>query len=667
LAAQLGEGGVTGTSSIPNPDHDLQKIRFDIPPTPGDLASKITEGFMRTYREERGLPVSEEHREAIEQLATTIQMMAESNPNLPPLFLLSTLPTGAGKTTLMVEAVKAIVADPAYSHVGIVLFVSYLSQIPILVKEMGLREDQYAVRTGKKNKELNELGLTRLMKTETDRKSAHRYAQVLFTTHAKVRAVAVHQKNFTNSPFFKYNNVTRQVRIWDEAILPADPIVLTASNIEEYVRRLKGWDETKAAAMLEDWVTTLSHAASDGVAKMPLFMLQMPFPPDDVDDDLEPVSERTRELYESDLAQTMHLLAGQKLRVHYDAHTGTTAISYRESLPLEFAPLLILDAGGELAMTYHAWGEGRGNLRQLPSVNKTYVNLTSHYWNHRAGKTAHRDNKIIDELASGVASAITHIRKENKNEDILVIHRLPQKPYSDLKKRIKKAVRGMGEDTEGISFLHYGCHTATNNFQNTKHVIVVGLLQYSDPEYHALWRAAKGVSVHVPALKDEVATLRLGTIKTHLLQAVGRSAVRKMVDGDVPEGCHLWIVFSSWATGKGGVSPEILLDTFPRTKLCRWQPLPEKLRPGAERVVNAASAALAEQEEVEVCLRDLAAQAGLTWAPTQGHLRKPNVLRELCRRGITVEGPQPISPRGIVTLRRGCQQRPCEPVVDDPT
>ena len=111
----------------------------------------------------------------------------------------------------------------------------------------------------------------------------------------------------------------------------------------------------------------------------------------------------------------MWLLAGNKVRVHRDVHAGTTAITYRENLPGEFAPLLILDAGGELAMTYHAWGEGRGNLRQLASVTKTYRNLTTHFWDHRAGKSAHRDNKLIDELAAGVADAVKQIRKQDEH------------------------------------------------------------------------------------------------------------------------------------------------------------------------------------------------------------------------------------------------------------
>jgi hypothetical protein len=140
-----------------------------------------------------------------------------------------------------------------------------------------------------------------------------------------------------------------------------------------------------------------------------------------------------------------------------------------------------------------------------------------------------------------------------------------------------------------------------------------------------------------------------------------------MINGDVPEGCHLWIVFSSWAKGKGGVPPTILQETFPETTVCRWQPLPEKLRRGAERVVLAAEAALGHEEEVVVGLQELGDEAGLTWAPTQGHLRSAVVQRELCRRGISVEGPRPISPKGIVTLRRGCQQSQCEPVLEEAT
>jgi hypothetical protein len=642
------------------PERGVQQIRLDAPQGPDMLASRIMKGVRAKFVEYDHHP-SQSHFDGLEQIAIAIQMMADGDPRLPKTFILSSLPTGMGKTTVMVEGVKAILGDPARAHVGIVIFVNQLDQIRTLIEKMGLTNEQFAVRTGKDNKDLNELGLTSLMTTKKDKKAAHRHAQVLFTTQQKFLHVARYQGNFARSPFFQYGDVTRQVRIWDEAILPAEPVVLTVKEIKEYVRRLKGWDQVKAATVLSEWLKGLADIPSDNTTEVPLFWWQMTFPPepsedDDDDDENDDRSKRDEDLYDSDLARIMLSIAGQTVGVHQDIHSGTTAISYRESLPRLFAPLLILDASGELRMTYEAWGEGRGNLRELPSPGKTYRNLTTHYWDHAAGKTAHRNNKTLEELAGGVADAVAQVPKECP---VLIIHRLHQKPYADMESRIKAKVQATGGDAGRLRFLTWGRHTATNEYQDIKHVIVAGLLQYGDPEYQALWRAAGRVPVEVPALKDEIEKLRLGEIKHNLFQAVGRGAVRHAIEGDVPEGCHLWVVFSAWATGKGGVPPSILTETFPGTKLCRWQPIPEKLRRGAEQIVTTSVEALGEQAEATVCLRDLGDQAGLGWTETQRQLREQKVLRELCRRGITVEGPRPISPKGVVVLRRGCQQEKC--------
>ena len=97
---------------------------------------------------------------------------------------------------------------------------------------------------------------------------------------------------------------------------------------------------------------------------------------------------------------------------------------------------------------------------------------------------------------------------------------------------------------------------------------LLGCLQYSDPEYHALWRAAKGVPVQVPALKDEVAKLRLGIIKTHLLQAArAQRQCVKMVNGTFQYRCHPWVVFSSWVRrGRAGFNLKSSHDLFPGAK-----------------------------------------------------------------------------------------------------
>lgn len=59
------------------------------------------------------------------------------------------------------------------------------------------------------------------------------------------------------------------------------------------------------------------------------------------------------------------------------------------------------------------------------------------------------------------------------------------------------------------------------------------------------------------------------------MQAVGRSAVRKTVGGDVPTDCHLWIGFSS--KGRMGVPRTLLKMTFPGATILDWDPLPPQL------------------------------------------------------------------------------------------
>jgi hypothetical protein len=92
---------------------------------------------------------------------------------------------------------------------------------------MELRKDQFAVRTGVGNVELNSLG-----------RNDHANAQVLFTTQQKLPHLLQYQKNFAEMPLFRYRSKPRQVRIWDEAILPAEPLTFTIPQVEEIVSRL---------------------------------------------------------------------------------------------------------------------------------------------------------------------------------------------------------------------------------------------------------------------------------------------------------------------------------------------------------------------------------------------------------------------------------------------
>ncbi|MGH6866349.1 MAG: hypothetical protein ACREDO_09320 [Methyloceanibacter sp.] len=119
---------------------------------------------------------------------------------------LSSLPTGGGKTTMLVAAVRVFTSDPAHANVGVAIFVNQRDLIPKLIAQMGLRPDQFAVRAGNSNLALNALGVgpdrrTAKQKRKTLKDGAPNpdylphpatTAQVLFTTQAKLLTMSEH-------------------------------------------------------------------------------------------------------------------------------------------------------------------------------------------------------------------------------------------------------------------------------------------------------------------------------------------------------------------------------------------------------------------------------------------------------------------------------------------
>ena len=427
-----------------------------------NLTDQIMAGLERRFLQYGHRP-SPAHWKGLRAIAETIE--AQASGIAAPNFLLSALPTGMGKTTAVVESVKALVSRLDYADVGVVIFVNQLDQIRRLIDEMELAKELYSVRTGRENVELNELG-----------RSDHANAQVLFTTQQKLPHLLRYQKNFPDIPLFKFKGAPRRVRIWDEAILPAEPLTFTVKQFEEAAALLLKLGQNSASALLEDWVARKIPLFPSGtVIEMPLLTLELGW------GNLNGVEK------DADLSNLVWM-SGQDVRLHKDDFFGVTTISYRESLPREFAPLLVLDASGSLRLTYDLWEKGRGNLVELFSPGKTYNNLIIHYWDHAAGKSAHQDADKVQVLADGIANAVGSF---SDNEDVLIIIRKQEDiSYPNLEQRIKIKT---GQRT-GLHFLTWGKHTATNEYADVKQVIVVGALQYPYAVNEAMARGAAGIS-----------------------------------------------------------------------------------------------------------------------------------------------------------------------------
>ena len=169
-------------------------------------------------------------------------------------------------------------------------------------------------------------------------------------------------------PFFKFQGAPRRVRIWDEAILPIQPLALTAKHFEEAAVTMDKIGQQAASTRLREWTAKeLPLYLSGALIEMPLLVLELQW---DALGKLE---------HEDDLVRNVLWMSGHDVRLYKDDWSGATTITYRESLPSEFAPLLVLDASGSLRLTYELWEKGRGNLVDLFSPGKAYSNLTIHF------------------------------------------------------------------------------------------------------------------------------------------------------------------------------------------------------------------------------------------------------------------------------------------------
>lgn len=210
------------------------------PTAPNSLAATARAGVVNFFETETAHKPTTAMLEALYDVARVIEDMADGDCD--PLFYLSSIDPGVGKTTALQHSLMALIKSPKHQHVGALVCVSRLNEIPKIASKAGLEDHQYAVFTsvGEKNKEYNDAGLGR---DRTDD------ARILFTTQQMVESRCASGRLFQDIEEFHYKGEPRAVRVWDEAFLPAQALTVNRSM----VLRL-------AADWLEDWPTLGSLA-----------------------------------------------------------------------------------------------------------------------------------------------------------------------------------------------------------------------------------------------------------------------------------------------------------------------------------------------------------------------------------------------------------------------
>jgi hypothetical protein len=519
----------------------------------GGALTEATMASLKVKFERYGHHPSEQHWQGLREIAKAIEHMASGS--LDASYYISSLPPGMGKTTTLIEATKNLLAGKEYADKSVVIFLSRLEEISKLVREMGLSDPDFSVLTS--SDEHNALG-----------NQNKKQARVMFTTQQMLESRCRSGKSFAAMADFHYEpndfepvGRPREVRVWDEAIVPSMSITLERNKIgklfDEFGRYDKGLLDD-----LETFHVALRSVSDRALVTIPDLKEKYRLSENDV------VGLFGKKAVEAEVAAKLWLLSGRTVRVRLD-RGGNTVLDYEDILPDDMTPMLILDASGSLRKTYKFWYEDRGGLVHLFSPEKCYRNLTIHHWNKAGGKNAYEHGRGADQI-SRTAEAIRLLPRDEK---VLVVgfKRDERKGIPDFSEAIMRQLRTDPDwlpfDDGNVSFVHYGKHTATNEFSECRHVFLMGSYAYPTSVYEAMARGAKGIAAEVELSPDDFANFKLGEIAHHIFQAANRGLVRKAEGDDCPRDCHLYVI----AYHTTGV-PQLLPEIFPGAVIEEWIP-----------------------------------------------------------------------------------------------
>ena len=133
---------------------------------------------------------------------------------LQPVFHLASIDPGLGKTLAVAEFLKVWWERGCPGGQGVLIGVSRLAEILTYIEETGVPRELFGVLTS--SPELNAAGVRTTRLDE---------APILFTTQQMI-ASRVRGKLFKDASEFHFRGQPRALRVWDESLIPAEPLVV---------------------------------------------------------------------------------------------------------------------------------------------------------------------------------------------------------------------------------------------------------------------------------------------------------------------------------------------------------------------------------------------------------------------------------------------------------
>ena len=519
----------------------------------GSIAAEALQS-VQSFLKSKGSSLDGPGLKAITALLETLE--AGLNGDLDPVYFLSSIDPGMGKTlsvSMFLKAWKERGNQPASS---VLIGVSRLSEIKSYIEPSGLADTDFGVLTS--DKEANALGVP---------KDRHSTAPIMFTTQQMIEK-RTRNLSFSAASEFHYKDEPRALRIWDESIMPAMPLSLRIDDLGKLASPLR-YRHPRFIEAVEGLEETVRHLKAGDVVRVPESV-----------DTLAPHG-LTGEV--GKVVETLGLMAGRGLLLVNGGNGNLALVGSVPSLPDDFAPTIILDASGRVRSTYRLWEQHRGTLRRLPAAEHNYSNLTVRLWQRGSGQATLEKPASLSRIVEGVAKVIN----EEGQQDWLIVY---YKGNAAIFEEISALV--VNEPATRLHPLTWGRHHGTNDYRHISNVVIIGQLNYGDISFHAHGAAASGLSGGQLSEFDS-RDVEGGEFQHNLLQAVCRSSVRQSRHGKAgrcrayvitsakPDpvervratfpGCHIrdWCPVVAPLTGRNGEAADYLRDAFKDLKVDR--------------------------------------------------------------------------------------------------
>jgi hypothetical protein len=371
-------------------------------------------------------------------------------------------------------------------------------------------------------------------------------------------------RDFGDLQYFHYKGKPRHVKIWDEALIPWEELVLTLYEISGSAHML-----SQAMAPIADRIIKITGELStlkDGdTYQFPNFEEEYGETWNDIREDISVKREKLGE-WERKVAYTLWKISGKKVQISKDFE-GRTIIDWKQSLPEDFFPVVVFDASGRVRTMYDFYGYASDKLSPITEFERDFSYLTFHHINLGAGKHSWRTKpELLGKLTK------TLLTQEPERATLVIAH-LPEKTG---KNRVPDIEKDLGKDCPNARFLTWGLHKQTNEFRDFDKLILPGLLYLPKSQIKVTTYASlqTPVTVKLEQAEKYFKEIERGEIRADLLQAVGRIARSTDQDGN-PKPADVWIVASDQQAGS---IEKLLEETFPGSSYTR-EKTPEGLRP----------------------------------------------------------------------------------------